>query len=107
MIAIHVPDSQQSTGITARHGFFDLNTLRAGHAVSLKSRKSMQLRLLSCSGNAWVTCAPAGGGGDAAGAQDLILAAGESLTVRPGQHLVMEPFAEQSVRYQWSATEAG
>ncbi len=99
MPTVYVPDSQQSRSMQ-RLGFFDLNTLRAGHAVSLRSRSAMLLTLVASSGPAWVTFTQPPSP-DLLEAEDLLLVAGQALRVQPGQHLVMEPLGEQAVRYQW------
>lgn len=106
MTAIHVPDSQQSSSVAPLR-FFDLHTLRAGNAVSLRSRRPMRLQLLACSGSAWITLGDAPRREAAPADQDLVLAAGQVLEVRAGRHVVLEPLAGQAVRYRWSAAKAG
>ena len=101
MTATHVLDSQQSSSLqpsrsAERVSFFLMNTLRVGNAVSLHSREAMRLSLLASSGNAWITQTSG-----AAQAEDLFLGAGQTLDVAPSQHVVLEPAAQQAVRYQW------
>ncbi|QIL81713.1 DUF2917 domain-containing protein [Diaphorobacter sp. HDW4A] len=109
MTTIHVLNAQQFTHqpsppsqTVERVDFFRMNTLRVGNAVSLRSREPMRLRLLACSGQAWVTQTVS----DNAQAEDLFLFAGQLLDVAPGQHLVLEPAGEQAVRYQWERRAA-
>lgn len=102
MTAIHVPDSQQCRSGSPISFFDHMHTLRAGHAVSLQCRsKRMELRLLDSSGPAWITQSPPDTRHGQEESEDTILAAGQTLQIERGSHLVMEPVSGQAVRYQW------
>lgn len=103
MTAIYVPKSQQSTK-AAQCSFFEMNTLRASNAVSLRAHRPMQLRILADSGEAWVTL-PDGPYGTLEDSGDVLLAAGQILDVLPGKHVVMEPVTGLAVRYQWKSPD--
>lgn len=91
-----VCDSQQYAGVPRENLFAMPMMLRPGHVVSLRSRRPMQLKVLAPGGIAWVTRTTRG-----VAADDLVLAAGQSLDVGAGEHLVMEAATGQPVRYQW------
>ncbi|MPM42585.1 hypothetical protein SDC9_89251 [bioreactor metagenome] len=103
MTTLHVPNSQQCVPVRVE-SFFQMYTLRAGNAISWRSRKPMVLRLLACSGQAWITLARKPRGAESE-AEDLFLVAGQQLQVAPGEHLVMEAAAAQAVRYQWAGAD--
>ncbi len=76
--------------------------LAPGRALSLQPRQSGWLRVAQ--GQVWVTLdARHRGAGNELG--DYFLHAGEQLAVRPGQHLVLEPFTrgqQQAVFFEWT-----
>jgi len=76
--------------------------LAAGRALSLQPRQPGWLRVAQ--GQVWVTLgARHQGAGNELG--DFFLHAGEQLAVRPGQHLVLEPFEraqQQAVFFEWT-----
>lgn len=76
--------------------------LAPGRALSLQPRQPGWLRVAQ--GQVWVTLgARHQGAGNELG--DFFLHAGEQLAVRPGQHLVLEPFErgqQQAVFFEWT-----
>jgi hypothetical protein len=75
--------------------------LAAGQAMTLKASSASVLRIRQ--GRVWVTR-------DATahwGSEDLVLAPGESLTIRAGERLVMEPWDGQGATYSWDVASAG
>ena len=79
--------------------------LTPGRALSMQPRQAGVLRVAQ--GQVWVTLDVAHqGAGNELG--DYFLRAGEQLAVRPGQHLVLEPFArtqaQDAVLFEWAPT---
>ena len=76
--------------------------LAPGRALSLQPRRPGWLRVAQ--GQVWVTLGAAHqGAGNELG--DFFLHTGEQLAVRPGQHLVLEPFEhaqQQAVFFEWT-----
>ncbi len=69
--------------------------LAAGQATSLKAASASVLRIRQ--GRVWVTR-------DATahwGSEDLVLAPGETLAVRAGERIVMEPWDGHGATYSW------
>ncbi len=87
----------QSQGIIP--GFW---TLAPGRALSLQPRHTGLLRVAQ--GQVWVTLgAEHQGAGNELG--DYFLGAGEQLAIRPGQHVVLEPFEsaqQEAVFFEWA-----
>ncbi|MBS0392767.1 MAG: DUF2917 domain-containing protein [Proteobacteria bacterium] len=96
MTASHALNSQQSSDQ-------DRCRLGAGVARSLMPKTAMQLRVLS--GRAWVTLND-GPHGWREESGDLLLLAGQSLNVAPGQHAVIEPLGHEALDYQWCRQDA-
>jgi hypothetical protein len=74
--------------------------LEAGQAMSLKAASASMLQVRQ--GRIWVTR-------DATahqGSEDLVLAPGESLTVRAGERIVMEPWDGHGATYHWDVVQA-
>ncbi|MDO8284637.1 MAG: DUF2917 domain-containing protein [Rhodoferax sp.] len=90
---------QTSHGQDTVPGFWKL---APGRALSLQPRQPGWLRVAQ--GQVWVTLgALHQGAGNELG--DFFLHAGEQLAVRPGQHLVLEPFErgqQQAVFFEWT-----
>ncbi|MES2585075.1 MAG: DUF2917 domain-containing protein [Pseudomonadota bacterium] len=89
--------TEQSQGTVP--GFWKL---APGRAFSLQPRQAGLLRVAQ--GQVWVTLDVAQqGAGNELG--DYFLGAGEQLSVRPGQHVVLEPFKQsqqQAVFFEWT-----
>ena len=97
MTASQVLNSQQ-WGACADAAGADPYRLATGAARSLRPTTAMRLRVVC--GQAWVTVddGPHGWREDSG---DLLLQAGQSLRIAPGQHAVVEPLGEQALQYQW------
>ena len=80
--------------------------LAAGQAVTLRAKALSVLRIAH--GRVWVTVTDVGAYSRVM-AGDHFLSRGDSLTLLPGQELVMEPFGrgnKTSARFSWGAPEA-
>ncbi len=66
-----------------------------GQAISLKAAHTSVLRVRQ--GRVWVTRDAT----DQWGSEDILLAPGESMTVRAGQRIVMEPWDGYGATYTW------
>lgn len=99
MSSSHTLEFQTSHSQDTAAGFWKL---APGRALSLQPRQAGWLRVAQ--GQAWVTLdAEHHGAGNELG--DYFLGAGEQLAVRPGQHVVLEPFAQahqQPVFFEWA-----
>lgn len=100
MTALRIHQTQQSP---AAPEAVDTHWLPAAGACSLRATTAMQLRVLQ--GRAWVTLGQGMGGWlDASG--DLLLHAGQSVCIQPGQRAVVEPLDGRVLRYQWRRVPA-
>ena len=88
----------QASSVPAGVAGPELCTIPQGAACSLHPRAPMQLRVVS--GLAWVTLSD-GPHGWREDSGDLLLQAGQSLRIAPGQHAVVEPLGQQALQYQW------
>ena len=88
----------QASSVPAGGAGPELCTIPQGAARSLHPRAPMQLRVVS--GLAWVTLSD-GPHGWREDSGDLLLQAGQSLRIAPGQHAVVEPLGQQALQYQW------
>ncbi|AVO50962.1 hypothetical protein C6568_05145 [Melaminivora suipulveris] len=100
MTALQMPQTQQSP---AAPGGGDTHWLPAAGACSLRAAAPMQLRVLQ--GRAWVTLGQ-GMGGWLHASGDLLLHAGQSVCVQPGQRAVVEPLDGRVLRYLWRRVPA-
>ena len=103
MSSSHTLDFQTSHSRDTVPGFWKL---APGRALSLQPRQAGVLRVAQ--GQVWVTLdAEHHGAGNELG--DYFLHAGEQLAIRPGQHVVLEPFApaqQQAVFFDWTPSPA-
>ncbi len=77
-------------------------TLAPATARSLRATAPVLLRVLR--GRAWLTLG-SGPGGWLADSGDLVLHAGQSVRLQPGQHVVLEPLDDHPLQWQWRSAQ--
>lgn len=93
----------QASSVSAGVAATELCTVPQGAARSLHPRAPMQLRVVS--GHAWVTLGN-GQQGWREASGDLMLHAGQSVCVAPGQRAVVEPLGREPLQFQWRRAAA-